>query len=206
MVAEVVDKNGNEVATGEGGYLVIKQPWPSMARNIYGDEQRFKDTYFSQIPGMYFTGDGARKDENGNIWIMGRIDDVINVSGHRLSTMEVESAISSHDKVSEAAVVGVAHEIKGEAICCFVTLAEGVAECDELQNELKQHVTKEIGALARPEKIHFADALPKTRSGKIMRRFLRDVAMGVDPSGDKSTLENISSLEKLQEKEVNVTK
>lgn len=200
IVPEVVDKDGNEVPDGQGGYLVIKQPWPSMLRTIWGDDDRYKETYWSTIKGAYFTGDGARKDKDGNIWIMGRIDDVINVSGHRLSTMEIESALVSHSQVAEAAVVGRPHELKGEAISCFVTLENGVDANDELAAALKQHIVNEIGALARPEDITFTDALPKTRSGKIMRRFLRDVAAGRDSQGDATTLEDAGILAQLRAK------
>ena len=168
-----------------------------MLRTIHGDDERYKRTYWSKFPGRYFTGDGARMDKNGYYWIMGRIDDVINVSGHRLSTMEVESALVSHPSVAEAAVVGIPHEIKGEAIVCFVSL-DSYAERDEaLEDTLKSHVTEQIGALARPESIRIAETLPKTRSGKIMRRLLRDVASGRDSGGDISTLEDTQSLESL---------
>ena len=198
VVPEIVDAEGKEVPDGEGGYLVIKQPWPSMLRTIHGDDERYQKVYWSQVPGMYFTGDGARKDENGNFWIMGRIDDVINVSGHRLSTMEIESALVSHPKVAEAAVVGRPHEVKGEAIGCFVSLEQGNEATQALNDELKQHIVTQIGALARPEEIRFTDALPKTRSGKIMRRFLRDIASGKETTGDASTLEDFNVLAKLR--------
>ncbi|NRA64568.1 MAG: acetate--CoA ligase [Pseudobacteriovorax sp.] len=198
VVPEIVDANGKPVPVGSGGYLTIKQPWPSMLRTIHGDDERYKRTYWSKFPGRYFTGDGARMDKNGYYWIMGRIDDVINVSGHRLSTMEVESALVSHPSVAEAAVVGIPHEIKGEAIVCFVSL-DSYAERDEaLEDTLKSHVTEQIGALARPESIRIAETLPKTRSGKIMRRLLRDVASGRDSGGDISTLEDTQSLESLR--------
>jgi acetyl-CoA synthetase len=167
-------------------------------RTIYGDDDRFKATYWSNYPGWYFTADGARKDEDGFIWVMGRVDDVLNVSGHRLSTMEVESALVNHPKVAEAAVVGKPDEIKGEAICCFVTVKQGVAVSDGLKDELKKHVAKEIGALARPDEVRFTDALPKTRSGKIMRRLLRDIAAGREGRGDTTTLEDFSVLAKLR--------
>jgi acetyl-CoA synthetase len=172
-----------------------------MLRGIHGDPERYQTQYWSQIPGKYFTGDGARRDERGYYWIMGRIDDVLNVSGHRLSTMEIESALVSHDSVAEAAVVGRPHEIKGEAITCFVTLESGRNPTAELKMELSAHVVKHIGALARPEEIRFTDALPKTRSGKIMRRLLRDVAAGRATAGDTSTLEDLSVLAKLREDE-----
>ena len=183
------------------GFLVIKQPWPSMLRTLYGDDERYKQTYWSEIPGCYFTGDGARKDEHGNYWIMGRVDDVLNVSGHRLSTMEVESALVSHPKVAEAAVVGKPDELKGQAIAAFVTLESGRTPSDALKKELQAHVVKEIGALARPDDIRFTDALPKTRSGKIMRRLLRDIAAGRESTGDTSTLEDLAVLAKLREED-----
>ncbi len=199
---EVVDQSGNKTTDGKGGYLVIKKPWPSMLRDVYKDPARFKKTYWSQINGMYFTGDGARRDEHGYFWIMGRIDDVLNVSGHRLSTMEIESALVSHHLVAEAAVVGKPHDLKGEAISCFVTLEGGVDASQDLMSDLKSHVTKQIGALARPDEIRFTDALPKTRSGKIMRRFLKDIAAGRETTGDATTLEDFSVLAALREKEL----
>lgn len=195
--ADIVDSTGQPVATNDGGYLVISRPWPSMIRGIYNDPERFKKTYWEQVPEKYFTGDGARKDRNGYFWIMGRIDDVLNVSGHRLSTMEIESALVHHPKVAEAAVVGRPDELKGEAICCFVTLKDHKPSA-ELQHELQTTVTKQIGALARPDAIRFVDSLPKTRSGKIMRRFLRDIARGQEPKGDISTLEDLSVLQALR--------
>ncbi|HVO29961.1 MAG TPA: acetate--CoA ligase [bacterium] len=198
ILADVVDKQGNSVPKGQGGYLVVKKPWPSMMRTIWGDDERFKKTYFSDIPGMYFTGDGARRDEDGYFWIMGRVDDVVNVAGHRLGTMEVESALVSHDAVAEAAVVGRPDELKGTAIVAFVTLESGRTPTDELKKELMNHVVKEIGAIARPEEIRFADMLPKTRSGKIMRRLLRELATSGSVSGDTTTLEDFSVLEKLR--------
>jgi acetyl-CoA synthetase len=201
IVAEVVDKQGHEVPRNTGGLLVIRKPWPSMLRTIYGDDARYKQQYWSQIPNSYFTADGARMDEDGYLWIMGRVDDVINVAGHRLSTMEVESALVHHPKVAEAAVVGRPDEIKGEGIACFVTLRGGVTPSDALKNELKEHVVKEIGALARPDEIRFTDALPKTRSGKIMRRLLRDIAGGKATTQDTTTLEDLSILAKLREED-----
>jgi acetyl-CoA synthetase len=201
IAAEVVDKEGKKVPANQGGFLVIKRPWPSMMRTIYGDDQRFKDTYWSNYPGIYFTADGARQDDDGYIWVMGRVDDVLNVSGHRLSTMEVESALVNHPKVAEAAVVGRPDDLKGEGIVCFVTLKQGNAAADELKSELKAHVTKEIGALARPDDIRFTDALPKTRSGKIMRRLLRDIASGREGAQDTTTLEDFSILAKLREQD-----
>jgi len=199
--AEVVDKAGNPVPAGSGGFLVVKRPWPSMMRTIYGDPERFKATYWSNYPGIYFTADGARSDEDGYIWVMGRVDDVLNVSGHRLSTMEVESALVHHPKVAEAAVVGRPDDLKGEGIVCFVTLKQGNDPTDELKAELKAHVVKDIGALARPDDIRFTDTLPKTRSGKIMRRFLRDIAAGRQSTGDATTLEDFNVLAKLREDE-----
>ncbi len=201
IVPEVVDKSGNPVPPGKGGFLIIKQPWPSMLRTLWGDDDRYQQTYWSEIPGVYFTGDGARQDAEGNIWILGRVDDVLNVSGHRLSTMEVESALVSHPKVAEAAVVGMPHEIKGQGIAAFVTLESGQAVSDALKKELQAHVVKEIGALARPDEIRFTDALPKTRSGKIMRRLLRDVAAGRENTGDTSTLEDLGVLANLREED-----
>jgi acetyl-CoA synthetase len=197
---DIVNKAGESQPANGGGYLIIRKPWPSMMRTIYGDPERFKKTYFSDFPdGIYFTGDGARRDEDGYFWIMGRVDDVINVSGHRLGTMEVESALVSHPLVAEAAVVGKPHEIKGQGICAFVTLAAGNESSDALREELRAHVTAEIGALARPDEIRFTDSLPKTRSGKIMRRLLRDIAAGQESVGDTSTLEDYSVLAKLRE-------
>ncbi len=187
VVPEVVDMEGKPVPLGSGGYLVIRQPWPAMLRTIYGDPDRYVKQYWSQIPGAYFTGDGARKDKDGYFWIMGRVDDVLNVSGHRLSTMEVESALVAHEKVAEAAVVGRPDDIKGQAISAFVTLEQGVPPTDALKEELKKWVAKEIGSLAKPDEIRFTDTLPKTRSGKIMRRLLRDVAEG-RVLGDTTTL------------------
>ena len=201
VAAEVVDKQGNPVPANQGGFLVIKRPWPSMMRTIYGDDARFKETYWSNYAGIYFTADGARQDDDGYIWVMGRVDDVLNVSGHRLSTMEVESALVNHPKVAEAAVVGRPDDLKGEAIVCFVTLKQGIAPVDELKVELKAHVTKEIGALARPDDIRFTDSLPKTRSGKIMRRLLRDIASGRTGAQDTTTLEDFSILAKLREQD-----
>jgi acetyl-CoA synthetase len=199
IVAEVVDKAGNPVPANSGGFLVIKKPWPSMLRTILGDEERYKSAYWSQVPHVYFTADGARQDDDGYFWIMGRVDDVLNVSGHRLSTMEVESALVGHAKVAEAAVVGKPDEIKGEGICCFVTLKSGQEPTDELKKELMAHVAREIGALARPDEIRFTEALPKTRSGKIMRRLLRDIASGKSTTQDTTTLEDYTVLAKLRE-------
>ena len=185
----VLRDDGSPADVDEGGYLVIKRPWPGLMRRVYGDPERFKNTYFVRFPGVYTTGDGARVDEDGYYWLMGRIDDVINVSGHRIGTAEVESALVSHDKVVEAAVVGIPHEIKGQGIYAFVTLMANVQKSDELKKELVAHVRKEIGPIATPDKIQFADGLPKTRSGKIMRRILTKIAAGdVDNLGDITTL------------------
>jgi len=203
IVPAIVTKDGVEVEAGKGGFLVVRQPWPSMLRTLWGDDDRYRSTYWSEVPGCYFTGDGARKDENGNFWIMGRVDDVLNVSGHRLSTMEVESALVSHPKVAEAAVVGKPDELRGQAIAAFVTLESGQKPTEELKQELRAHVVKEIGALARPDDIRFTDALPKTRSGKIMRRLLRDIASGQESKGDTSTLEDLSVLARLREEDEN---
>lgn len=200
VVPDIVNKDGESLPANSGGLLVMRQPWPSMLRTLYGDHQRFKDTYFSSIPGCYFAGDGARKDEDGYVWVMGRVDDVLNVAGHRLSTMEVESALVAHPQVAEAAVVGFPHDIKGEGICCFVSLKSGEGS-EQLERDLISHVRKQIGALATPDKIKFSAALPKTRSGKIMRRLLRDIAAGRESAGDTSTLEDYTVLAKLRETE-----
>ena len=197
---EVVDREGNPVGANEGGLLVVRKPWPSMLRTVYGDDERFKKTYWSDIPGSYFTGDGARRDDDGYFWVMGRIDDVVNVSGHRLGTMEVESALVAHRAVAEAAVVDRPDDVKGQALSAFVTLEGGHSPTDELKKELRDHVAKEIGAFAKPDDLRFTDVLPKTRSGKIMRRLLRDIAAGRD-SGDTTTLEDASIVEKLRQSE-----
>ena len=204
ILADIVDLDGNAVKDNEGGYLVVRHPWPGMMRTVYGDPDRFRRTYWEHIAPkdgkyLYFAGDGARKDEDGYFWVMGRVDDVLNISGHRLGTMEVESAIVSHPAVAEAAVVGKPDEIKGEDIVAFVTLEGGHEGSEDLNKELKKHVVGEIGAIARPGEIRFTDALPKTRSGKIMRRLLRNLAAGQEVSGDTSTLEDISVLDKLRE-------
>jgi acetyl-CoA synthetase len=196
---DVWTKEGKAVGTNEGGYLVIKRPWPAMLRTIWGDDERYRQQYWSEIPGVYFAGDGSRRDEHGYFWIMGRVDDVLNVSGHRLGTAEVESALVSHPTVAEAAVVGKPDEIKGSAIVAFVTLEGGRTGSEELKKELREHVAKEIGALAKPDDIRFTDALPKTRSGKIMRRLLRELAATGAVAGDTTTLEDFSVLEKLRE-------
>ena len=202
---EVVDKNGDMVLENEGGYLIIKKPWPGMMRTIHGNSQRYLENYWEYIPfkeekNVYFAGDGARIDEDGYIWIMGRVDDVISVSGHRLGTMEIESALVSHKLVAEAAVVGRKDDLKGEVIVAFVSLEKNVKSSSELEEDLKKHVVNEIGIIAKPEKIIISDSLPKTRSGKIMRRILRSLAAGEKISGDISTLEDSSVLEKLKEK------
>ena len=204
ILADVVDLEGNPVGANEGGYLVVKHPWPSMMRTVYGNDERFRRTYWEHIPPkdgqyFYFAGDGARKDADGYFWVMGRVDDVISVSGHRLGTMEIESALVSHPAVAEAAVVGRPDELKGEEVFAFVTLESNYKPSDDLKNELKQHVVGEIGAIARPGEIRFADALPKTRSGKIIRRFLRNLASGEAVAGDASTMEDQSVLEKLRQ-------
>jgi acetyl-CoA synthetase len=197
IAANVILRDGTPCEPNQGGFLVIEKPWPGMLRTIFGDHERFTKTYFGEIPGVYFAGDGARKDADGYFWVMGRVDDVINVAGHRLSTMEVESALVSHPKVAEAAVVGRPDDLKGSAIVAFVTPRAGVAADDALAKELREHVAGQIGALARPEEIRFAEALPKTRSGKIMRRLLREVASGSKARGDTTTLEDQSVLETL---------
>jgi acetyl-CoA synthetase len=199
--ADVMTREGKPVAANEGGYLVITKPWPAMLRTIYGDDQRYRDQYWSQIEGVYFAGDGARRDQDGYFWIMGRIDDVINVAGHRLGTAEIESALVSHEAVAESAVVARPDDLKGSAIVAFVTLEGGRTLTEPLKEELRQHVAKEIGALARPDEIRFADALPKTRSGKIMRRLLREIATSGSVAGDTTTLEDFSVLEKLRPEE-----
>jgi acetyl-CoA synthetase len=199
IVPEVVTKQGEPVPAGQGGLLVVRKPWPSMARTIYGDAERYQQAYFSEVPGSYFTGDGARCDADGCYWLMGRVDDVINVSGHRLGTMEVESALVAHPKVAEAAVVGRPDELKGQAIAAFVTLDEGYEPSEALRQELRAWVAKEIGALARPDDLRFTQMLPKTRSGKIMRRLLRELATTGEVKGDVTTLEDFGVLAKLRE-------
>jgi acetyl-CoA synthetase len=196
---EIWNEEGKPVGANEGGYLVLTKPWPGMLRGVWGDAKRYREQYFSKFPNTYFTGDGARRDKNGYFWIVGRVDDVMNVAGHRLSTMELESALVSHAKVAEAAVVGRPDEIKGTAVVCFVTLKSGTAFDPNLGAELKAWVAKEIGPVARPDDVRFTEALPKTRSGKIMRRLLRDVAAGRETAGDTTTLEDFSVLAKLRE-------
>jgi acetyl-CoA synthetase len=197
IIADVVTREGQTVPAGAGGFLVIKRPWPSMLRTIYGDPERYKQQYWSQIPGMYFAGDGARIDEDGYFWLMGRVDDVLNVAGHRLSTMEIESALVANPLVAEAAVVGRPDDVKGQAVAAFVTLKAGQKPGEELKNQLRQWVAKEIGPIAKPDDIRFTDALPKTRSGKIMRRLLREIATNGEVKGDTTTLEDFSVLTKL---------
>ncbi|HMO15764.1 MAG TPA: acetate--CoA ligase [Pirellulaceae bacterium] len=198
IFAKIVDETGKEVPTNAGGWLVITKPWPGMLRGIWGDDDRYREVYWSKVPGNYLAGDNARMDEDSYIWIMGRIDDVINVSGHRLSTIEVESALVSHPAVTEAAAIGRADDLKGQAIAVFVTLKSGEPN-DEMRKELKAHVRKEIGALAVPDDIRFTNALPKTRSGKIMRRLLRDIAEGREQVGDTTTLEDYTVLANLRD-------
>jgi acetyl-CoA synthetase len=199
VVAEVVTRSGERVPLGSGGYLVIKKPWPAMLRTIYGDPDRYVKQYWSDIPGVYFTGDGAREDKDGYFWVMGRVDDVLNVSGHRLSTMEIESALVAHDKVAEAAVVGRPDDLKGQAVCAFVTLESGQNPSKAMKEELRAWVAKEIGSMAKPDDIRFTDQLPKTRSGKIMRRLLRELATNGDVKGDTTTLEDFNVIAKLKE-------
>jgi acetyl-CoA synthetase len=201
VVPEIVGEDKKPVGTGSGGWLTIAKPWPGMIRGIWGDDERFKRQYWSDVPGKYLCGDNARCDEDGYYWIMGRIDDVLNVSGHRLSTIEIESALVSHPAVAEAAAVGRPHEIKGEAVAVFITLTGDTEASEELRKELRLHVRKEIGALAVPDDIRFTSALPKTRSGKIMRRLLRDIAAGRETVGDTTTLEDYSVLAKLRQDE-----
>jgi acetyl-CoA synthetase len=203
IVADVVDQEGETVTNESGGYLVVKHPWPGMMRTLYGDPDRFRRTYWEYLRPkngeyIYFAGDGAHKDRDGYFWVMGRVDDVISVAGHRLGTMEIESALVSHPAVAEAAVVGKPDEIKGEEIVAFITLDSAYTSSPQLEKELKQHVVSEIGAIARPGEIRFTDALPKTRSGKIMRRLLRSLAAGQEVTGDTSTLEDRTVLDKLR--------
>ena len=197
IIPEIVGHAGKPVSKNQGGWLVITHPWPGMLRGIWGDDDRYKEVYWSKVPGKYLAGDNARFDDDGYYWIMGRIDDVLNVSGHRLSTIEIESALVSHPDVAEAAAVGRPDELKGEAVAVFVTLRSGEPN-DELREALKKHVRKEIGALAQPDDIRFTSALPKTRSGKIMRRLLRDIAAGKETAGDTTTLEDYTVLAKIR--------
>ena len=197
--ADVVDEKGNPVPANVGGYLVLKRPWPAMLRGIYGDPERYTQVYWSRFPGLYFTGDGARKDADGYFWLLGRVDDVINVAGHRIGTMEVESALVAHPKVAEAAVIGMSHEIKGQALAAFVTLKEGHVGDAAMVEELRNHVADKIGAIAKPDRIMFTAELPKTRSGKIMRRLLRDIAEG-RVLGDTTTLADPTIVQNLKER------
>ncbi|HTD13845.1 MAG TPA: acetate--CoA ligase [Chthoniobacterales bacterium] len=196
--AAVVDETGKEVPPNVGGKLIIRRPWPSMLRTIWGDKARYEKQYWSDFPGYYFTGDGARRDEDGYFWIVGRIDDVLNVAGHRLGTSEIESALVSHVSVAEAAVVGRPDDLKGQAVVAFVTLKQGTTALPELREQLRQHVAAMIGAIARPDDVRFAEALPKTRSGKIMRRLLKEIATGGQVTGDTTTLEDLSVLAALK--------
>ena len=198
IVPKVVDEKGKEVPKGQGGKLIIDKPWPSMLRTLWGDDQRFKETYFSEYPGIYFTGDGAMQDKDGYFWIIGRIDDVLNISGHRLGTAEVESAMVAHPKVAEAAAIGRPDELKGQSLVVFVTLKSGFEPSEELKDELRNHVGKEIGAIAKPDVVRFAAGLPKTRSGKIMRRILKEIAGGGKVKGDTTTLEDFTVVAALQ--------
>jgi acetyl-CoA synthetase len=192
----IIKDNGKKARLDEGGYLVMTKPWPGMMQGVYGEPRRFKDTYFSQFPGMYFTGDGAKKDKDGYYWLMGRVDDVINVSGHRLGTAEIESAIVANSNVAEAAIVGYPHDVKGDGIYAFVSLKRGVKESEELKKKLINQVRRDIGPIATPDKIQFTDTLPKTRSGKIMRRILRKIAAGdISDLGDLSTLADRSCVD-----------
>ena len=200
IVPAIVDAAGKPVPPGQGGWLVMTKPWPGMLRGIWGDDARYREQYWSKVPHMYLAGDNARCDADGYYWIMGRIDDVLNVAGHRLSTIEIESALVSHPAVAEAAAVGRPHELKGDAVAVFVVLKSGEPG-ENLREELKQHVRKEIGALAVPDDIRFTASLPKTRSGKIMRRLLRDIASGKETVGDTTTLEDYSVLAKLRDDE-----
>jgi acetyl-CoA synthetase len=199
--AAVVDELGKEVPPNVGGKLIIRRPWPSMLRTIWGDKARYEKQYWSDFPGYYFTGDGARRDEDGYFWIVGRIDDVLNVAGHRLGTSEIESALVSHVSVAEAAVVGRPDELKGQAVVAFVTLKQGTTALPDLREQLRQHVATMIGAIARPDDVRFAEALPKTRSGKIMRRLLKEIAAGGQVTGDTTTLEDLSVLAALRASE-----
>ena len=201
VVAKVVDDKGHEVPRNTGGKLVLTQPWPSMLRTLWGDDDRYHKAYWSEFHGLYFTGDGARQDKDGYFWIVGRIDDVLNVSGHRIGTAEIESALVSHPAVAEAAAVGRPDELKGHALVVFVTLKSGHAPSDALKEELRNHVGKEIGSLAKPDYIRFAAGLPKTRSGKIMRRILKEIAGGGAVKGDTTTLEDFSVVASLQQEE-----
>jgi acetyl-CoA synthetase len=196
--ADVVTETGESVPLGSGGYLVLRKPWPAMMRTIWGDPDRYVQQYWSRFPGLYFTGDGARRDEEGYFWLLGRVDDVLNVAGHRIGTMEVESALVSHPAVAEAAVIGISDELKGQAVAAFVTPRGGARADDALARELREHVAKKIGAIARPDKVFFTAELPKTRSAKIMRRLLRDVAEG-RVLGDTTTLTDPAVLAEIKQ-------
>jgi len=200
VLPEIIDLDGNPVGDNKEGYLVIKRPWPSMLRTLWGDDERYAQQYWGKVQGVYFTGDAARCDSDGYYWVLGRVDDVMNVSGHRLSTMEIESALVKHHAVAEAAVVGKPHEITGQAVCCFVTLKKGDYSHDVLGKELRQWVAHEIGPFARPEEIRFTEALPKTRSGKIMRRLLREIVTSHTVAGDVTTLEDMNVITSLASK------
>ena len=196
---DVVNDDGTSAAADQEGKLVIKRPWPSMARTLYKDDARFREAYWSQMPGVYFTGDGARRDRDGYFWVTGRIDDVLNVAGHRIGTAEIESALVAHPAVAEAAVVGKNDDLKGSVLVAFVTLKQGQTADAAMKGKLTLHVEEQIGKFARPEQVRFADALPKTRSGKIMRRLLKEVAAGqTETKGDTSTLEDLGVLAKLR--------
>jgi acetyl-CoA synthetase len=197
IIADVVDMEGQPVQAGGEGYLIVRKPWPSMFRTLWGDPERYKENYWQRIPGIYFTGDAARRDKDGYIWVLGRVDDVMNVSGHRLSTMELESALVRHEAVAEAAVIGKPHEITGQAVVAFVTLKKGYESGDKLAAELREWVSREIGKFARPEQIRFSDGLPKTRSGKIMRRLLREIVTSDKVTGDITTLEDLTVINRL---------
>jgi acetyl-CoA synthetase len=199
--AAIVDEGGREVGPNVGGKLIIRRPWPSMLRTIYGDKERYKKQYWSEFKGRYLTGDGARRDQDGYFWIVGRIDDVLNVAGHRLGTSEIESALVSDPRVAEAAVVGRPDELKGQGVVAFVTLKTNVDPTNTLKKELREHVGVHISAIAKPDEVRFAEALPKTRSGKIMRRLLKEIASGEKVTGDTTTLEDFSVLAKLSENE-----
>jgi acetyl-CoA synthetase len=197
IVPDIVDGNGNPLGNNREGYLIIRQPWPSMTRDVWSDSDRYKSTYWSRVPGAYFTGDAARRDDDGYYWVLGRVDDVMNVSGHRLSTMEIESALVHHPAVAEAAVVAKPHELTGQAVCCFVTLKKGEWDTQQLGQDLRKWVAQEIGGFARPEEVRFVDALPKTRSGKIMRRLLRELVTSSAVTGDVTSLEDMSVIQNL---------
>jgi acetyl-CoA synthetase len=197
VIADIVNLKGEPVPANQEGYLIIRRPWPSMARTLWGDPERYKQAYWERIEGVYMTGDAARRDDDGYYWVLGRVDDVMNVSGHRLSTMELESALVRHPAVAEAAVVGKPHEITGQAVACFVTLKKGDWDHDKLAGDLRTWVAHEIGSFAKPEQIRFTDALPKTRSGKIMRRLLREIVTSNSVTGDVTTLEDLSVITRL---------